>query len=75
MLNYEMLSTINAEELQACAELITKMREERRQKEIFEKNRKHLRSVVTATIDAIGLEDTKVIICEINKDLRDGYNE
>lgn len=75
MLKYEMFSTMNAEELQACAELITKMRKERRQKEIFEKNRKNLRLVVSAMIDIIGLEDTKVIIREINKDLRNGYNE
>ena len=59
------------EEIKAVEELLTKMREERRKEEIIRQNAEHLENVVMSTIDAIGLEETKRIIRNINRNLRD----
>lgn len=58
------------EEIKAVEELLTKMREERRKEEAIRKNTEHLENIVMATIDAIGLEETKRIIRNINRSLR-----
>lgn len=62
----------NKEEIEAVNELLQRMRAERQQREAYVKNREYLREIVISTIDAIGLEDTKKIIREINRDLRGG---
>ncbi len=64
------LFDLNDEEIAACKDIIKKMRDERHKKEVFEENREWLRSAVSAIIDAIGIEDTKRILREINQDLR-----
>lgn len=62
--------TLTKEEKEACLELISKMRAEREKKRAIESAREYLREVVISTIDAIGLEETKRIIREINRNLR-----
>jgi hypothetical protein len=64
------LGNLSEEEIVACKELVTTMREERRKAEAIKKNAEWLWDTVTSTIDAIGLEETKRIIRNINRDLR-----
>ena len=54
------------EEIKAVEELLTKMREERRREEAIRQNTERLENIVMATIEAIGLEETKRIIRNIN---------
>ncbi len=61
---------LTEEETKAVTELLTKMREERRREEAIRQNTEHLENIVMATIDAIGLEETKRIIRNINRSLR-----
>lgn len=61
---------LTEEETKAVEELLTKMREERRKEEAIRQNTEYLENVVMATIDAIGLEETKRIIRNINRSLR-----
>jgi len=61
---------LTEEETKAVTELLTKMREERRKEEAIRQNTEYLENVVMATIDAIGLEETKRIIRNINRSLR-----
>lgn len=65
-----LMNNLTKEEVRACWDLITKMREEKRKEEAIQKNKEHLEDVVTATIDAIGLEETKRIVRDINRNLR-----
>lgn len=65
-----LMNNLTKEEARACWDLITKMREEKRKEEAIRQNKEHLEDVVTATIDAIGLEETKRIIRDINRNLR-----
>ena len=62
--------TLTKEEEAVLDETLKKMREERHKAEVFEENREWLRSAVSSIIDAIGEEDTKRILREINRDLR-----
>lgn len=61
---------LTEEETKAVTELLTKMREKRRKEEAIRQNTEHLENIVMATIDAIGLEETKRIIRNINRSLR-----
>lgn len=61
---------LTAKETEACFELIKKMREEKRRIEAIAQNKEYLENVVMSTIDAIGLEETKRIIRDINRNLR-----
>ena len=61
---------LTKEETKAVEELLIKMREERRREEAIRQNTEHLENIVMATIDAIGLEETKRIIRNINRSLR-----
>ena len=62
---------LTEEEAKAVEKLIIKMREERRKEEAIRQNTEHLENIVMATIDAIGLEETKRIIRNINRSLRE----
>ena len=62
--------TLTKEEEAVLDETLKKMREERRKAEAIQKNEEWLHSAIVATIDAIGLEETKRIIRNINRDLR-----
>ena len=64
------ITTLSEEELSAVIDLISKMREEKRKTQQLKKARTDLQEMVISTIDVIGLEETKRIIREINRDLR-----
>ena len=64
------INTLSEEELSAVIDLISKMREEKRKTQQLKKARTDLQEMVISTIDVIGLEETKRIIREINRDLR-----
>lgn len=61
---------LSDDEISACVDLVEKMRAEKRKKEVIGYHREALQSAVISTIDAIGLEETKRIIREINRNLR-----
>lgn len=61
---------LSNEEISACVDLVENMRAAKARKRAIEEHRENLRSVVISTIDAIGLEETKRIIREINRNLR-----
>lgn len=67
IIDFKNLST---EEIFACVDVITKIREERKKKQ-YEKVKADLQEMVKSTIDTIGLEETKRIVREINRDLRE----
>ena len=62
--------TLTKEETNACLELIQKMRAERERERVIALHRQQIEDLVTATIDAIGLVETKRIIRSISRDLR-----
>ena len=64
------ITNISQEEYLSCMELIEKMRIERRRQEKIEEMKKVISEVVSASINAIGLDETKKIIREINRELR-----
>lgn len=63
--------TLTKEETDACLELVQKMRAEREHERVVAFHRQQIEDFVTATIDAIGIQETKRIIRSINRDLRD----
>lgn len=62
--------TLTKEETEACLEMIQKMRAERERERVLALHRQQVEDLVTATIDAIGLDETKRIIRRISRDLR-----
>lgn len=62
--------TLTKEEVDACLELVQKMRAEREHERAIALHRQQIEDLVTATIDAIGIVETKKIIRSINRDLR-----
>ena len=62
--------TLTKEETDACLELVQKMRAEREHERMVDIHRLQIEDLVTTTIDAIGIDDTKRIIRRINRDLR-----
>ena len=61
--------TLTKEEANACVELVQKMRAERER--IIALHYQQIEDLVAATVDAIGIQETKRIIRSINRDLRD----
>lgn len=64
-------NSLSAEEVAACVDVITKIREEKRKALAIESAKSFLRDAVMAVIDTIGVEETKRIVREINRDLRE----
>lgn len=62
--------TLTKEETDACLELVQKMRAEREHERAVALHRQQIEDLVIATIDAIGVVETKQIIRSINRDLR-----
>lgn len=62
--------TLTKEETDACLEMIQKMRAEHERERVIALHRQQIEDLVTATIDAIGLVETKRIIRGISRDLR-----
>lgn len=61
---------ITANEFLAVSELIAKMREEQTRKETIAKCKMAISFEISDSIDKIGLEETKRIIRELNRELR-----
>lgn len=68
----EFFNDLTIDEMQACKDMIKAMRKEQERKKAIAKNEEYLREIVISTIDAIGLDETKRIIRQINRDLRAG---
>jgi hypothetical protein len=64
---------ITADEFLAVSELITKMREEQMRKEIITKCKKAIGFKIFDSINEIGLEETKRIVRELNRELRENF--
>lgn len=62
--------TLTKEETDACLEMIQKMRAERERERTLALHQQQIEDLVTATIDAIGLDETKRIIRRVNHNLR-----
>ena len=62
---------LTKEEEKACLELIEKMREEEERKQKLQKTKNEISFAIAAAISEIGLEETKKIIRQINRELRD----
>ena len=62
---------ITADEFLAVSELITKMREEQMRKEIITKCKMAISFEISDSISKIGLEETKRIVRELNRELRE----
>jgi hypothetical protein len=65
------LCNITQEEADTIFNLVEEMKAKRKHEQKYQENRQYLRDCVISTIDCIGLEDTKKIIREINRDLRE----
>jgi len=59
------------EEILAVNDLLLKMREEKQRQELIQTCTKAISLHVSKTVDKIGLEETKRIIREINRELRE----
>lgn len=62
--------TLTKEEIEACLELIQKMRAEREKEIAYNSHLQQFMDLTMAAIDAIGLEQTKQIVRLINRQLR-----
>ena len=62
--------TLTRDEVEACLEVVQKMRAEREREKTLALHQQQIEDLVTATIDAIGLDETKRIIRRVNHDLR-----
>lgn len=62
--------TLTKEEVEACFELVQKMRAEREHERRVALHRQQIEDLIITTIDAIGIDETKRIIRSINRDLR-----
>lgn len=66
---------MNAEEEAAIKDLLDRMRAEKRKFEEIEKERRCWEAIIEATIGIIGLDETKRLLRDFNKALRDGMFE
>lgn len=67
--------TLTKEETEACLELVQKMRAEREHERMVALHHQQIEDLVIATIDVIGLDETKRIIRSINRSLRTSGEE
>lgn len=64
------IENLTKEEFDMLSEMLINKRKEDKRRELVEFHRDYLEQVIISTIDAIGIEDTKVIIRDINRRLR-----
>jgi hypothetical protein len=64
------IENLTTEEFEMLNEMLINKRKEDKRRELVDFHRDYLEQVVISTIDTIGLEDTKVIIRDINRRLR-----
>jgi len=62
--------TLTKEEIEACLELVQKMRAEREKEIAYNLHLQQFEDLTMASIDAIGLTQTKQIVRQINRQLR-----
>ncbi len=61
---------VTEDEYKECVEWIKKMRAEREKERAYELHRQQFEDLTMATVDAIGLTQTKQIVRQINRQLR-----
>lgn len=59
------------EEILAVNALLLKMREEQQRKELIQKHKTAISFEIADSVSTIGLEETKRIVRELNRELRD----
>lgn len=65
------LATLSEDEITACLEVVEKMRAEKRAAAEIEEAKTKIYKEVNESLDKIGIEETKKIIRQINRELRD----
>lgn len=63
-------ATLSDDEITACMEVVEKMRAEKARKEKIQKTKNEISFAIAAAIPEIGLEETKKIVRELNRELR-----
>lgn len=71
MTNLYSITPETAEEILAVNELLLKMREEQQKKELIIKHKNTISFHIADSVSAIGLEETKRIVRELNRELRE----
>lgn len=65
------LADLSEDEIAACLEVVEKMRAEKRAAAEIEEAKTKIYKEVNESLDKIGIEETKRIIRQINRELRD----
>ena len=65
------LATLSDDEVAACLEVVDKMRAEKKRAANIEIAKTNIYKEVNEALDIIGIEETKKIVREINRNLRD----
>ena len=65
------LATLSEDEIAACLEVVEKMRAEKKRTAEIEEAKTKIYKEVNESLDKIGIEETKKIIRQINRELRD----
>ena len=61
---------LTEEEAKACLEIVLKMREEKAREEAIQRCKHAISSQIADSISIIGLDETKKIIRELNREIR-----
>jgi hypothetical protein len=67
----DVLATLSEDEIAACLEVVEKMRAEKKKMAEIEEAKTKIHKEVNEALDKIGIEETKKIIRQINRELRD----
>ena len=65
------LADLSQDEIAACLEVVTKMRVEKKRVADIEEAKTKIYKEINESLDKIGVEETKKIIRQINRELRD----
>ena len=65
------LATLSEDEFAACLEVVEKMRAEKKRVADIEEAKTKIYKEINESLDKIGIEETKKIIRQINRELRD----
>ena len=68
--NRGVLATLSEDELAACLEVVAKMRAEKKRAAEIEEAKTKIYKEINESLDKIGIEETKKIIRQINRELR-----
>lgn len=68
---YDYTINVTVEEYLAMSDLVKKMRAEQERKETIEKCKMSISFAISAAISEIGLEETKRIFRELNREIRE----